>query len=382
MSVMKDELLRNLGLTGSEPDTVAQLDDLHASNERLIGQQIAAMLESEGYHPVIVIGTAGAGKTTLLASLIAGAHAGGAHCEVAIRLGREPLYPTGDRSHKEVWFETRRFYEGAMRGFAMGVPVTSTCISEPIYIPIEVEPTDRRLPPVKLALLEGRGEAFEPVRCKVSLDGSEYQMRQALPERIAGVLRHCRAPVSFIYLAPCKATSASLLEGRIGDLALFQAIDNCQEQRLLSGQGESDQHLLLLSMWDKQTGGVGTDAFLRPDQAKIERVLASDYPHAWRKFLSLSGMGGRIQHYLMQYSAVPFNVPQLMGANPAVRPILDRYPRTVLNWLYTHAQSGRGRFREQGGSGLFRDVTKSSESGWGFVRRVMRRFGIQERHDT
>jgi len=333
-----------------------------------IGKQVARILEQGKYHPVMVVGAQRSGKTMLLASLLARAYATKEETSVDLRLGERALFPEHHPLVDVMWTQTKEFYEGTVNNFANGELAPATRFEHPFYIPIEVIPQSPRLKPVRFAFLECRGEVYDPQRQKFASSDRSYFKAKELPGVIAGVLLNFTGPLSIIYVAPGWIdTRVDPDREQIADLALLHNMERIQGARRACGSGQADRHLYLLSMWDELAGDVSTETFARPDPDQIETILGERFPKSWKKYTSHRAVGTGNSHTHMQYSVGPIvklheaSVTEMGQVPTELWPVLNRYPRTVLNWLYTNAS----------GEVLFPDVVEPPPPQWTLVDRFM-----------
>ena len=344
-----------------------QFNGKQTMDELAIGKEIALILEDEKYHPVIVFGTIGAGKTTLLASLLAGNYATGEATSFDVSLADHALFPTGHPQVAKIRNEAVEFFEGRVRNHVDGQLQASTRFEYPFYIPIELTPTNAQLDPARFAFLECQGEFFNPQLVTSLNDARSYLLRKELPGFIAGVLLHYTKPMSLIHVAPCALNGRTLEQQRNADLALLHGLANYQQRRDPSGLSREDNHLFLLSMWDEHTNGIAAESFVRPDVSHIEEILVTRFKESWGKFKAMrTGRPGR-SHTFMQYSAGPVSGDGIARVPHEAHRILNRYPRTVLNWLYGNAK----------GHVLFPDVLEQPPSRKTLLDHVLQFAGLR-----
>lgn len=314
-----------------------------------------ALLES-GRHPVIVFGGVASGKTMMLVSLI---EALNRSASVDVHLG-DPILPRGDpRSHQmHQW--ARYYFESHSQSMARGELLPTTQIDSPTFIPIDIVQINNPAP-VRLALLEGRGEWYMPV-----VGSPATTFRDFMPD-LADVIEKYPDGLSVIWMAP--SCLFELDEGtEESDFALVGALAEYRRRR---GRAMSlDSHLFLLAKWDCLSSPLTGENFGTVEDDIVRSTLDARYPNAWPRYQGLA-LGSAGQRFFMQYVSA-YVVENLVRFPPARhRASFDRYPRTLLNWLYgnateTETAGMRGR------SVLFADVLRRPPPRATVIDRVLR----------
>ena len=316
-------------------------------DDRTLGRHMAEILKTGSYHPVIIVGANASGKSSFVASLLARTYASDHGNGVDFRLAQDCIFPEQHPRYAAIETQTRLFYDGTVGSFADWQLVARTGYEHPFYVPVELVPRDARFPPIRLAFLECRGEFFNPAIEKVRDLNSEreYLTRSRFPDEISSVLANFNLPISFVYVAPCSVRDdAHGINRRKADLAVYYGMERIQGIRGRSGLDMSDQHLLLLSKWDEHVGGVSSPEFVHTLVSDVEDVLRVRFPESWKKYCSMRPAALGSPYHVMQYTAGPVAEGQFARAAPESHMLLDRYPRTVLNWLYGNAVPGKVLF--------------------------------------
>ena len=279
-------------------------------------------------HPVLIFGARQTGKTTFLMSLLQRVR----RSEKMSWTQGDPIIPSGHESYASIQDETTNFLEWRVREFAMNHPVPRTDFDFPFFLPINLKRADIA-GDIKFALLEGKGEFYEPNEAGDQGRGGQRFYKDLLPD-VASVLRTYTESISMVYVAPYHGDSETeRAKAAQDDLGLVGAIEAYAKHR---GPVDQDRHLFLLTKWDlhanpERTGSKFSQVF--PEDA--EKVIQNIYPQAWRALCSLQG--AKFRRYYMQYSS-GFIVGDEVRT-PAARhgAAFDRYPSTVWNWLHRNA---------------------------------------------
>ncbi len=287
---------------------------------------LAQHLESTQRHPVLIFGSSSSGKTSLLISLIQCLQTSGA---VDVSLGR-PIFDAADPRSAPRHRSAELIYGLDSYKVDAGGRLASTQVDEPFFIPIDVQPRNSERPAVKLALLEGRGEGYEPN----AADGQDF-FRAFSPE-IKQLLETFSYGITVIYVAPYSNGSGHERDTTQSNFGLLGALDGYRTARAMRN---CDFHMFLLTKWDQYAPPMnGSRLFENPWPTDVEHVLRDRYDRAWGKFQSLPLEGdARERRAFMQYTAGHFvdgrrsRPPELFAST------YDRYSRTLVNWIYGNA---------------------------------------------
>lgn len=307
------------------------------------GGGVADHLTRTRRHPIIVFGIGASGKTTILMSLVQAINRSG---DVNVFLG-EPILPASHPDSATVHEEAIKFFERDAQGFAMGQMVPPTTFERPYFIPLDIErKSDGRI--VRLAFLEGQGEWYKPIK---EGRGSMFPHFQ---RDIADIMSFYGESLSIFWVAPFSVGEGQDFDTADSDLALVGALNEYRKHRRSVSQ---DFHLFLLNKWDCYAEPLADSPLFSNVSAQIvESIINDRYQYSWPNYkaLALNSTGRR---FFMQYTSGHI-INHLVAPPPQRhRAAFDRYPRTLLNWLYGNAtesevdvEGRRSRFT------LFQDV--------------------------
>lgn len=274
-------------------------------------------------HPVILFGVGASGKTTLLMSLV---QALNRSSDVNIYLGN-PILPKEDPEALEMHEQAITFFQRDAQAFALGELVPPTRFDKPYFIPVDVErKSDGRV--VKLALLEGKGEWYAPIR------GGKGSMFQKFKEDIAEILGLYGESLTILWVAPYSIGGGQDEDTADSDLGLMGALDEYRRHRKSIAQ---DFHLFLLNKWDCHAEPLADKANFSVVTAEmVEEIIEERYARVWPNYegLALKTTGRR---FFMQYASGHIVGDRVSIPPKRHRAAFDRYPRTVWNWLYGNA---------------------------------------------
>lgn len=300
-----------------------------SSEERSIGKHFAEQMGKEKYEPVIILGPPSAGKSSVLASVLQPRRS----LDVIFRPDC-PLFPSNPIG-MEMARHGVRFMENDVPDFAVR-PVEATRFPLPIFLPILLVPRNCKLPTAKFAFLESQGELYNPEVTLDEVTGRFICNSKPLPVIVAEVLRYYTGPVSLIHVAACEEATNSTVSA---DRALLYCLQNYQRARS-PAHAAQDRHLFLLTKWDRKARQVGIDSILHPDDIDIQETLEKEFNLSWTKYQ------GMRTHAV---SGAPLYSQYISDTKHD-----GRYPRTLLNWLYTNST----------GRALFKDVAPRSPPRW------------------
>lgn len=333
---------------GSEQDPTVE-EPAHAATSEIaqrMGRQLAAQMEEQGYHPVVLFGSAASGKSSLLASLLAYLQVD-TSAKVQIQLG-DQLILDDDAYGSEAHKEASTFFYRSVEEFIGGKAHASTQAKYPFFIPVVLKPHGN-LPEMKFAFLESRGEWYQP-----KMDTNEVFQR--LKEEVSGVLLNFSKGISFLHVAPYTQVNTwdedavsqqgkDLQLRKEADLALVGALNAYKIVRPLKHE---DAHLFLISKWDAYAPpGSPTGSFSAPSVEEVQGVALERYSRGYTAFCSLHlGDQDLWQKQIMQYSSGLISGRSILAPTGDVREQVYRYPRVLWNWLYENATRGGGHARK------------------------------------
>lgn len=286
-------------------------------------------LQEKGIHPVLLFGTGHSGKTCMLLSLLAYA-CSNADANVSVRLG-ENVFPQSFPGSAERHDQAIYFYNRMLPDFMAGTAPQDTTANFHIFIPLDVTFNRGDRPPVtvKLAFLEGMGEWFERTE-----DGGRFK---TLRPEVRALLERFPAPLSAVFLGPSIITA----QGEPAYLEAHHSINNCLQEylrRLDCTDGTNDALLMLATHWDRKfPPGASAEHFASPS-SDLMRGVFERWPLSWSQFANMRIPGSKSA---MPYSAglIVDNSRIINTPSPAQKAVLDRFNRTIWNWLYNNATS-------------------------------------------
>lgn len=302
-----------------------------------VTHHLADRLARNNFHPVLIFGTTMAGKSSLLTSLFAYIRS---QSEAAARVNiGEWLVPTESEYGERLYNEAQYFFHRVVNNFINQTPAPQTRSEFPFFIPVVFMPKEGTgLQSIKFAFLESKGEWYQP-------HDSQPGYFQDFREEIAEVLSKFPDGVSVVHVAPAvtraqqNASAADSRRLSDEDMALLGVMTNYELKR----RGKRmDQHLYLLTKWDRYAG-IEEDEFKRPDVTRLRQLLNRSYNQSWTAFQSMDlGPDDKGRRHFMQYSSGLMDAEGVLSLADRDRPALDRYPRTLWNWLYGNATSAGG----------------------------------------
>ncbi|HET9638249.1 MAG TPA: hypothetical protein VFP12_03500 [Allosphingosinicella sp.] len=302
-------------------------------------------LEDTNRHPVLIFGTAAAGKSSLILSLINAL--GNAEEVNVVFADNEPIFDDsyGD-FQKQRHAIARQFYDWGIHRWTAGQPPLPN-IGERFFIPVDIQPRNSLLPPVKFAILDGRGEDYGPNTQLDAEQGMVGDIRRPLGEEIKQLLQEFSHEITVIYVAPFSqhgAASEDTIDGNTGLRHVIQEYSAARVQDLRA----NDSHLFLFTKWDEHAHPLmKRDLFAEPTSIDVAKQLRIRYESAWGQFCGLPvGGPARDRRVFMQYSAGYFVNERLHPPPDLVEETFRRYPRTIANWLYSRAARSSLRRRQ------------------------------------
>lgn len=289
---------------------------------------LAQNLERTNRHPVLIFGSSGSGKSSLILSFIRTLQASRT---VDIEFG-EPVLDRAHPKSAEKHSEATRFYDWQTYLMDRGEPAHRSGL--PFFVPIDVKPRNSRLPPVKFAFLDGRGEDYQPD------ENPEANLYKPLFEEIRNLLQTFSYGITIICVAPYSISDGHDRDTRDSNFGLLGAMRGYRELRKLR---RNDFHLFLLTKWDQRAPPLDPqEQFDRVYPGDVDTVLQERYRQSWGDFQALPLEGeAKDRRAFMQYSSgyyvdgYPHPPPDSFVRS------FEHYPRTILNWLYGNATQFR-----------------------------------------
>lgn len=289
-------------------------------------------LEGDNRHPVLIFGSSRSGKSTFIISLLHGLARAGRRAGnvVDVNFGQS-FYETRDARADAQMQMARNFYEASRVNFILGRRALDTTQGQvPFFVPLDLRIKGTGMPPVKIALLDGRGEWYEPNQPGADAAFKEFQ------SDIIDVLENYSRGVSVILIAPYSLGDSDRNDVKNCDSGLWKCLDRYAECRR---SPEEDSMLLLLSKWDQaSTPGEKGGNFVHLNGEDVAAILERRYQMTWDKFRTVDvGNDEWRRRSFMQYSSCSF-----VDGRPKIPEYLEeeyfRYPRTVANWIYENAR--------------------------------------------
>lgn len=302
-------------------------------------------LEDTNRHPVLIFGAGASGKSSLILSLINALNI--AEEVNVVFADNEPIFDDsyGD-FQKQRHAIARQFYDWGIYRWTAGQPPLPN-IGERFFIPIDIQPRNSLLPPVKFAILDGRGEDYGPNTQMDAEQGMVGDIRRPLGEEIKQLLQEFSHEITIIYVAPFSQHGAASEDTIDANAGLRHAIQEYSAARVQALRA-NDSHLFLFTKWDEHAPPLMKgDLFAEPSSLDVADQLRIRYEGAWGQFCGLPvGGPARDRRVFMQYSAGYFINDRLHPPPDLVEETFRRYPRTVANWLYSRAARSSLRQRQ------------------------------------
>jgi hypothetical protein len=295
-------------------------------------------METKGYQPVILFGTAFSGKTSVVLSLLASIKT-----EPSLKAGlflADPLLSQDTEYGKFQAENAEAFFYRKTQDFIEGTASPKTNIPLPFFIPVNLRAEGKDQ--ITFAFMESNGEWYRP-------DRTGDRLHPKLRGQIEDFLAYYQKGIIFIHLLPytqqaVRSASADITndtqEVRDAALAVEGAVRSYERVRV---DKRSDIHLMLVTKWDAHDTALGKSAVLEDvDVSAVEAFVHDRYDKA---FTALCGMGLDIdQVKINEYCAGIINdrgVVVLRRDN-ALRSVVMSYPRQLWTFLYRSALRTRG----------------------------------------
>lgn len=292
-------------------------------------------LEDDDRHPVLIFGSSQSGKSTMILSFINAIEKAGrdGSTGVHVSFGRS-FYATRDQRAEDQMADARRFYDVATHFFISDQQkAAATQVAIPFFLPLDLHKRQDGARPVRLAILDGRGEWYLP---NYAEDGASFTF-QNFDKDIVDVLRNYTRGISIICVAPFSHSDSDLHDTTDADAGLMNALDRYHELRPDAYRSQ-DSLLFLLSKWDQEAMPQSDQRFQSASGVDIVRIVEQRFARSWDRFRSLPiGPADWDRRSFMQYSSCQFidGVPRIQSH---LADSYHRYPRTVVNWMYGNAR--------------------------------------------
>ncbi|HEV7659924.1 MAG TPA: hypothetical protein VGO55_08775 [Allosphingosinicella sp.] len=328
-------------------------------------------LEQDERHPVLIFGSSDSGKSTLIMSIVNAIEKSGDDGSVGVGLSFGNSFYAKRDAKAEIQRElARTFFEADSTNFILGrEKLETTQVRFPFFIPLDLRIKGSKLKPVKIAIIDGRGEWYEPHKTG-TIPFKELQ------DDVIEVLRNYARGISVICAAPFSLGDTDQDNVSNSDAGLWAALSKYQELR---SNADDDALLFLLTKWDQKANPGKDPDFTRLNGGDVVEIANGRYERSWNFFRTVSvGADDWEKRCFMQYSSCKFiegkpNIPT------ELQPDFIRYARTVTNWIYGNARRFEftiGRQVTELPLNLFPDVvprgTRMVSLSERFLRRVVR----------
>ncbi len=298
-------------------------------------------LEEDNRHPVLIFGSSQSGKSTLIMSLINALEKSGADGGVGVSHSfGHSFYAKRDARVELQRSYALEFYETGSHNWILGSQsLKTTQVDVPYFVPVDLTIKGRENDVVKIALLDGRGEWYEPLRTPIS------SMYQELQQDIIEILKNYSHGLSVVCVAPYSLSHDNLHDTIDSDAGLLAALLKYEEARAPQDR-QSDSFLFLLSKWDQVASPQRDKRFTTLFGNDVISEIEVRYKRAWDRFRNMPiGNDDWARRCFMQYSSCSF-----VDGKPRIQPHLVesyiRYPRTILNWIFGNARRFEDRLGE------------------------------------
>ena len=317
-----------LGARAAEPDR--NLDSEYEN-----GKLLAEQLQTLGYHPVVIVGTAGSGKTALLLSLMGYLRGASKATNVQIMLG-SPLLDQTTQYGQQIQEQAVGLFNQALQAFLSGVAPPATKATQPFFVPVELQFHDGKVQ--KYAFLESDGEWYRP-------DYNSPNLYKDLRPELEALFRHFKGSISMFYVAPATQMSfadASARSPRGGNNAtsmrdasqgLVGAMQHYSTHR--AAKRRLDQQVFLITKWDSvMEPGASTHGFEEPRLEDAVSFARDNFSDAFAYFESMNvGDKASRKKILMQYSSGLMSNRVIASPDRSELRALHYYHRTLWNLL-------------------------------------------------
>lgn len=287
-------------------------------------------LEQDERHPVLVFGSSDSGKSTLIMSIINAVEKSGRDGGVSVGLSfGNSFYAKRDAKAEAQRELAKDFFEAGSTNFILGrEALETTQVDFPFFIPLDLRIKGSNLKPVKIAIMDGRGEWYEPHRTG-AIPFKDLQ------DDIVEVLKNYSRGISIICAAPFSLGSSDEDNVQNSDAGLWASLGKYQELR---SNPDDDAILFLLTKWDQKANPERDIEFSVLNGAEVVQVAVTRYERCWDAFRTLV-IGGDDweKRCFMQYSSCKF-VEGKPSIPSDLQPEFLRYARTVANWIYGNAR--------------------------------------------
>lgn len=303
--------------------------DLQASGKK--SDSLGRSLADNGFHPVLIFGTAATGKTTFLTSMLS-FFTSTPDLGVTITLG-DPLSTSevGQKAHES----SEKLFHLQVNNYLNGLAPVQNQEAFPFFVPVELRRRiNREL--TRIALMESSGELWSVAMKK--------NFVQELREEIKDVYENYPFPITVIMVVPYAMSEGYTGEGsstddkaafRDSDIALHQTLQVYQRYR---PPGIQDNFCFVLTKWDLHTQVLTSEEFLKPDDGVVRELVRERFPRAFGHF---ENMAEEDMAQCTPYSAGLIGGTRILEVPKELKPVLDEFPYRLWRWIYANATNGR-----------------------------------------
>lgn len=324
------------------------------------GFSLALRLLQMDRHPILIFGASASGKSTLLMSLLQSLRG---NQRISCSLGA-PILPISHPNHAAVHAEADNFYYGELDPTKRdGRVPDATLLDEPLFIPVDIAIDGKTV--AKLAFLEGKGEWYEPIR-----EGRRITY-PSLGADIIDLIKHYSRGISIIYVAPFTEDVPGDPDIERCGRGLVGVMQFYSQHRLTKAW---DFHLFLLTKWDRLVRPLDNpDSLTDVDSDLVKAELGRKYDDAWQTFRTLPLSGPSVRRFFMQYCSGLIVNATLQRPHDWFGDDFDRYPKTLLNWIFENAtqvseRSDGNRYHHR--KALFPEVAQPKGVRFPLVKRI------------
>ena len=202
------------GLSAYTQEVPYQREQVPALSERL---------EEDNRHPVMIFGSSKSGKSTMIMSFINALEKSGRDGSVGVSatFGRS-FYAKRDERTETLMKAASNFFDTAAHNFILGRQALIATQDLPYFIPIDLKIKGSESDAVKIALLDSKGELYEPNNpTNVSAGAPLYR---EFSNDLIEIMRNYSRGISLICLAPYSLGEADLHDTANSDAGLFAAL--------------------------------------------------------------------------------------------------------------------------------------------------------------
>jgi len=295
------------------------------------GESLGKSLSDNGFHPVLIFGTAATGKTTFLTSMLS-FFTSTPDVGVTITLG-DPISTTevGMKAHES----SEKLFHLQVNNYLNGLAPVQNQESFPFFVPVELR-RRRNQEITRIALMESSGELWSVA--------SKKNFVQEIREEIIDVYANYLRPITVIMVVPYAmsegytgedASEADKSTFQESDIALHQTLQVYQRHR---PPDIHDNFYFVLTKWDLHTQVLASDEFLNPDDEVVGELVRQRFPRAFGHFENMADVD---LAQCTPYSAGLIGGTKILEIPKNLKPALDEFPYRLWRWIYANATNGR-----------------------------------------